>query len=138
MTVRRSSEFVITAEVLMNHAGSNLRPYLPPQRPTQSRMSLKTVRPAAAVDWGEAGITEYSIRSGQMSPCNSALGWRLMVADRPSAEVRRRDRNAHDVDVNVRSISTRIDRPLDYRTEESLRELSLVEYLTTTSSPADA
>lgn len=37
-------------------------------------MSLKTLRPAAAADWREAGITEYSIRSGQMTPCTSALG----------------------------------------------------------------
>jgi hypothetical protein len=35
-------------------------------------MSLKTLRPAA--DWGEAGITEYSIRSEPMTPCNSAVG----------------------------------------------------------------
>ena len=37
-------------------------------------MSLTTVRPAAAADWGEAGRTEYSIRSGQLTPCTSALG----------------------------------------------------------------
>jgi hypothetical protein len=37
------------------------------------------VRPAAAADWGEVGITEYSIKSGQMTPCISALGRIPMV-----------------------------------------------------------
>lgn len=65
----------------MNHAGSNLRPSLPHQHPKQFRMSLKTLRPAVAADWGEAGITEYSIRSGQLTPCSSALGRRPMAED---------------------------------------------------------
>ncbi len=39
---------------------------------------MKTLRPAA--DWGEAGITEYSIRSGHMTPCTSALGCGLPSA----------------------------------------------------------